>query len=762
MGRSQRFTPALVSAVLLATLTVVSGVAILPDQASAQIVINEIYPNPPGSTELEERVEIYNAGSTAIDVTGWAIHDAATIDGNPAPERCRLPEDFDTAACPGGAIIQPGEYRLVKATAAAAWLNNGGDDVYLCSNRTIPAIIIQKVTYPSSSTPVLHEGEGWAALPNGSLNFDWRALTLCASNGATGDVVAPDTVADLVAAPGAFPGEIRLTWTAPGDDGATGTASAYVIKFAYSAITAGNFDAVADLDRWIGEPLPAAGGTPETLFVFGLDPDSTYFFALKTQDEVPNTSAVSNSPSSAPLGGALLDPDLGYSAYFGNLHSHTGYSDGVQTPAAAYTYARNSAPTPLDFLAVTDHNHVGAGMSLPNYAQGLSQAAAANSDGNFVAIYGQEWGLASNGHVNIFEAPVLFGWDAGNYDVLVAEGDYAGLYTAALANPPPSYPVVLEWCHPAIGDFDNFQVTNDGRAAVHLMCLVNGPAQSTVTNESDVGNTGFDAAFKEALRIGYRVSPTADQDNHNATWGASSESRTGVLANSRSKSAILSALAARRTYATQDHNVVVDFSADGHAMGEAFTATQGIRIAVAVTDPDPADAVAQIELFRGITGVTGATSIATDIGSAAFQWRELNSFTAGTEVHYYLRIRMADNQNIWTGPIYVTYQPAAPVAVGDPPSPGAGLALSARPNPSLGNVTAEFTLPHAEARASLAVYDLSGRHRRTLLDRPLEAGIHRVTWDGLAKDGTRPSAGIFFLRLETSAGRVEQKVLLLR
>ena len=45
-------------------------------------------------------------------------------------------------------------------------------------------------------------------------------------------------------------------------------------------------------------------------------------------------------------------------------------------------------------------------------------------DGQFVAIYGQEWGLASAGHVNIFEAPVLFGWEAGNFDVFVAQDDH--------------------------------------------------------------------------------------------------------------------------------------------------------------------------------------------------------------------------------------------------------------------------------------------------------------------------------------------------
>ena len=98
------------------------------------------------------------------------------------------------------------------------------------------------------------------------------------------------------------------------------------------------------------------------------------------------------------------------------------------------------AQTPLDFLAVTDHNHSGAGPMTPVlYHTGLADAAAANDDGSFVAIYGQEFGLSANGHAIVFESPALFGWESGNYDVFVAEGDYAGLYTAALANPPAAW-----------------------------------------------------------------------------------------------------------------------------------------------------------------------------------------------------------------------------------------------------------------------------------------------------------------------------------
>ncbi len=731
----------------------------LPDIAFAQVLLNEILPNPSGDDVGTERIEIVNAGPTTIDVTGWAIDDAATIDN--ATVRCRIPEDFDTATCSGSALIAPGEFRVVKGQSTAAFLNNTGDNVYLISDRTATPNVVDLVTYPDAGA---HVEEVWSAVPNGSENFAWRAKSLCASNGGASDFIPPGTVSDLAAAPGLYPAEVRLTWTATGDDGSTGTASAYSMRVSNAPIDAGTFGAATDIERWINAPLPKPGGAAETLFVFGLDPDSTYYFALLAIDDAANAGGVSNSPGSAPLAGVPLDPDLGYAVHYGNLHAHTGYSDGAQTPAAAYAFARNTAPTPLDFLAVTDHNHGGAGMSLPSYSLGLSEAAAANDDGDFVAIYGQEWGLSSGGHVNVFESPALFGWEPGNYDVFVAEGDYAGLYDAAVANPPASWPALAEWCHPALSDFDNLQVTANGRSIVHLMCLVNGPFNSTAIDESDVGNTGFDAAFHEALRKGYRVSPTGDQDNHNATWGASTESRTAVLAGAKTKAAILGGLAAGRNYATQDHNARVDFSAEGRAMGEAFTSAAGVRIAARVTDPDVGESVAQIELFRGVTGGAGpAARVAWNSGNDAFDWREREAFAEGTEAHYYLRIRMADNQTIWTGPVYVTYSAATSVAdVGRADAAPAISLAPPRPNPSRGGVAVDFALPVAARRARLDVFDASGRLVRRLLESPRPAGGATTRWDGLGADGARVPPGVYILRLDADGATASRKILLVR
>ena len=728
--------------------------------AFAQIKINEIFPNPVGANEAGlEWIEIYNAGPTVVNMTGWAIDDAVTI--GTAAVRARIPEDLD-AACNSSAIIGPGEYRVIRPLATSINLNNGGDDVYLVSDRLTSATVVHSVTYPSFSA---NEGQSWACICDGSTSFNYRTvITMCRSNGgATGDVTPPGTVSNLSAVPGQLPGEIRLTWTAPGDDGATGTASAYIIKVAHSPITAGTFDASADIDRWIMEPSPHAAGTPETLFVFGLDPDSTWHFALKTQDEVCNTSAISNSSGTAPLAGVRLNPDLGYTPYFGNLHSHTSYSDGVQTPAQAFSYARIGAPTPLDFLAVTDHNHSGAGMSLPDYGLGLSEAASANSDGNFVAIWGQEWGIiATGGHANLFEAPGLFGWEAGNYNTFVAQTDYTGLYTAFVNNPPQGYPPVVEWCHPASGDFNNYAVTADSRKVVHLMSLISGPAFSTSVTESDVGSTtGNEILFQDALRLGHRVSPAGDQDNHEATWGASTQTRTVVQGAGLTKNEILGALAKRRCYASQDHNAEVRFSADGRAMGTAWTSANGVRIAVQVIDPDAGEEVSQIDLLRGITGVSNAVVVASSIGNSSFAWRERTSFAPGTEAHYYLRIRKSNTATIWTGPVYVTYDPAGPTAVGDAVI-GSELSMAVGPNPSLGRVTASFTLPRDTRQADLAVYDASGRRVTTLLAGPLAAGTHSVVWTGSDDRQRSAPVGIFFIRLATEGRSVVRKVLLVR
>lgn len=104
------------------------------------------------------------------------------------------------------------------------------------------------------------------------------------------DTTAPANITDLsVINPAAT--ELTLSWTAPGDDGMIAEADNYDIRYATATITDANWDAATQVSN---EPEPTVGGATQTFTVTGLTPNTTYYFAIITADEVPNRSALSN------------------------------------------------------------------------------------------------------------------------------------------------------------------------------------------------------------------------------------------------------------------------------------------------------------------------------------------------------------------------------------------------------------------------------------------------------------------------------------
>ncbi|WP_164821428.1 fibronectin type III domain-containing protein [Paenibacillus koleovorans] len=103
------------------------------------------------------------------------------------------------------------------------------------------------------------------------------------------DVTPPSAIADLTATSVGWK-SVGLEWTAPGNDGNTGTALEYDIRMSTSTITSGNFSSATQLT---GAPTPLAAGTTQTFSYGGLQPNTTYYFAMKAKDEA-NASAISN------------------------------------------------------------------------------------------------------------------------------------------------------------------------------------------------------------------------------------------------------------------------------------------------------------------------------------------------------------------------------------------------------------------------------------------------------------------------------------
>lgn len=142
---------------------------------------------------------------------------------------------------------------------------------------------------------------------------------------------------------------VQISWTTPGDDSLTGTASQFDVRYSTSQITAANF---ASATRWMSAPTPVAPGTRQSTTVTGLTPNTTYWFAVKTADEVPNWSGLSNVISRT----TLAAPDTIRPAQIANL-SITGTTettaalswaavgdDSLTGTAASYDIRRSTSP----------------------------------------------------------------------------------------------------------------------------------------------------------------------------------------------------------------------------------------------------------------------------------------------------------------------------------------------------------------------------------------------------------------------------------
>lgn len=124
-----------------------------------------------------------------------------------------------------------------------------------------------------------------------SSDYNYEFIELFYDSGASiPDTIAPERVSDLCVYPNSST-SLRLEWTAPGDDGMSGTASYYDIRYSFNPIlTQTDFQSATS----ISSPAPLPAGAKQTLVVDNLTTSEVYFFALKTSDEVFNISAISN------------------------------------------------------------------------------------------------------------------------------------------------------------------------------------------------------------------------------------------------------------------------------------------------------------------------------------------------------------------------------------------------------------------------------------------------------------------------------------
>ncbi len=449
-----------------------------------------------------------------------------------------------------------------------------------------------------------------------------------------------------------------------------------------------------------------------------------------------------------------------YNYYFGNLHAHTGLSDGskdslssgVSKPDGAYTYAKLSQD--FDFLGISEHNHYSnnnnPGFTLPSYQLGLNMAGAANQDGNFVALFGMEYGVSSNfnGHVVIYGFNQLIGWEPGNYNLYNGKSDYDSLFRKVKNNPN----AFCYLAHPGFSDYTTSGLVSTALAyapynpaydsAIVGMPLRSGLAFSTADDYNDYSQGNYFAYYRQLLAVGYHLGIGYDHDNHYTNFGRSNGGRLVVLAPSLTKNNLMAAMQRMHFYGSDDGNARVEFKLDTAMMGSVLTGSTYPVLYVTHTDPDGEQADS-IKIWKGINDHSGslANVVYNSLSNNTAVYSD-DALQVGKEYYYFAEIRQADGQWIVTSPIW--YKPLALLALKENKP---GFELNCFLNPvyrqldiSLSGVD-DYYVSLTDAEGKILV----------------EKQVHGI---GITLDLVEYTAGVYTLCIRSGKGMVVKKLVL--
>ena len=263
-----------------------------------------------------------------------------------------------------------------------------------------------------------------------------------------------------------------------------------------------------------------------------------------------------------------------YRIFLGNTHAHCKYSgDANQTDEnSVEKHFLSAKSNGYDFYCITDHSQYET--FTPQAWDHMQSAADAVTDASFVAIRGYEHsennGPGAKGHMNVYNSTTYLNALAAGIDLA-----YFHNWLAETANTN----VIVSMNHPKTDQYGNFACHNEqARRHIALIELINGT------------NCHYDS-FLAALSKGWKVSPVAGCDNHTTEPIAKWQPRTGVAAKRLTRTAILDAMAAGRTYATYDKNLKLLYYVNNHVMGsEIRTTANTLTFEIDISDPDISDA----------------------------------------------------------------------------------------------------------------------------------------------------------------------------
>ena len=355
-----------------------------------------------------------------------------------------------------------------------------------------------------------------------------------------------------------------------------------------------------------------------------------------------------------------------FQRYFGQLHSHTQYSDGAGSLENALAYIKALPDSAnVDFVAFTDHSNYfdKSGAANPEgalydmtkateYSQQTWKSykdavAAFNAEnaGSMVAIAGFEMTWSGGpGHINTFNTPGIV---SRNNTTLNNKTKDAGLQAYyKLLSQTEGANSISQFNHPGTTfgnfiDFGYWDAVVDTR--MYMVEVGNG--------EGQIGAGGYYPSYEQyimALDKGWHVAPTNNQDNHKGRWGNANDARDVILTDDFTEDGIYAALRARRMYATEDKNLDLDYTVNGSMMGSIIDVPEKLNFEISFNDPDRTDSIAKVELVVNSGKVAYTWDSAADLAKGSVSVELAPEYT-----YYFVRVTEADGDLAVTAPVWV-------------------------------------------------------------------------------------------------------------
>ena len=355
-----------------------------------------------------------------------------------------------------------------------------------------------------------------------------------------------------------------------------------------------------------------------------------------------------------------------FQRYFGQLHSHTQYSDGAGSLDSALAYVKALPDNAnVDFVAFTDHSNYfdKSGAANPEgalYDMSLASAASQNlwneyknavatfnadNAGSMVAIAGFEMTWSGGpGHINTFNTPGIV---SRNNTTLNNKTKDAGLQAYyKLLSQKEGANSISQFNHPGTTfgnfiDFGYWDAVVDTR--MYMVEVGNG--------EGQIGAGGYYPSYEQyimALDKGWHVAPTNNQDNHKGRWGNANDARDVILTDDFTEDGIYAALRARRMYATEDKNLELDYTVNGNMMGSIIDVPEKLNFEISFNDPDRTDSIAKVELVVNSGKVAYTWNSAADLAKGSVSVELAPEYT-----YYFVRVTEGDGDLAVTAPVWV-------------------------------------------------------------------------------------------------------------